>query len=80
MSVLKQFITGPLLETKKCSPHIPKLIQNTFQYYPYTNGCDFHQVSSLQIAIQISKGIWHPKHNTKPEIVKCNLTIFFSGQ
>jgi len=54
-SVLKQSITGPHLEPNKCSPHIPKLIQNTFQYYPYINGYDFHKVSCLQIAIQISK-------------------------
>jgi len=30
ISVLKQSITGPHLEPNKCSPHIPKLIQNTF--------------------------------------------------
>jgi len=27
MSLLKEYITGPHLETKKCSPHIAKLIQ-----------------------------------------------------
>jgi hypothetical protein len=76
ISVLKQSITSPHLEPNKCSTHIPKLIQHTFQYHPYINGYDFHKVSCLRI----SKRIWHPKHNTKPEIVKCNLTISYSRQ
>ena len=45
---LKQSNTGPHLETKECSPHIPTLIQNTFQYYPCINGYDFQKVSFLQ--------------------------------
>jgi len=79
MGVLKQWITGPHLEPKECSPHIAKLIQSTFQYYQYINTYDFHKVSSLQIAIQISKGTLHPQYNTKQEIVECNITVHFLG-
>jgi len=65
ISVLKQSITDPQVEAKKFSTHIAKLIQNMFQYYPYIYVYDFYKVSSLQIAIQISKVIWQPHYNTK---------------
>ena len=29
----------------------------------------------FRIAIHISKGIWHPRYNTKQEIVKCNFGV-----
>jgi len=65
MSVLKHSITGLHLETKKCNPHIAKLIQKTFQHYPYIYGYVFHKASSLQIAIQISNVIRQPQYNRK---------------
>ena len=79
ISVLKLSIIYRLLEPKKCSQHIAKLIQSTFQYYSSINGYDFHNVSSFQIAIQISNDIWHPQYNTKQEIVKCCFTVSFLG-
>ena len=63
---------------KKFSPHIPKLIlQKTFLYYPPINCYDLQNVSSLQGCNTNFKIIWHPKPNTKKEIVKCNLTIWW---
>jgi len=50
---LKQSITDPHLEPKKCSQHIAKVIKSIFQYYPSINGYVFHKLSSLQITVQI---------------------------
>jgi len=33
----------------------------------------------FRIAIQISKGIWHPHYNMKQGIVKCNFTVSFEA-
>ena len=46
--------------------HVPKLLlQNTFQYYPSINGLTSEKSLLFRIAIQISKGIWHPRYNMK---------------
>jgi hypothetical protein len=80
-SICNQRMCHAVVTGTHLSRHIPKLlVQNTFQYYSSINGYDFQKSLLFRIAIQNSKGIWHPHYNTKQEIAKCNFTFSFLRQ
>ena len=84
--VLNQSLyNSPSLVPTQSQKNAVHILQNYFFKIHFNiiisiNDYDFQKVTSLKDCNPNLKAIWHPKHNTKQEIVNCNFTISFLGQ
>ena len=65
---------GKEMQSTYCENN-PKYILNIILTLMAMTSTGYH----FHIATQISNGTWHPQHNTKQEIVQCNITVSFLG-